>query len=94
MTFLVDFFGNVNLLVISHKQRIFTSILKFRSYQSQALKYLRNIIDSKINRTINYLCRKSRILMSIAYNNSATDMILTAFQETAFRVDGINVIYA
>ena len=60
----------------------------------QALKYLRNIIDSKINRTINYLCRKSRILMSIAYNNSATDMILTAFQGVAITVDGIDVIYA
>jgi len=32
--------------------------------------------------------------MSIAYNNSATDMTLTAFQGVAFRVDGINVIYA
>jgi len=27
--------------------------------------------------------------MSIAYNNRATDMILTAFQGVAFRVDGI-----
>ena len=32
--------------------------------------------------------------MSIAYNNRATDMILTAFQGVAFRIDGINVMYA
>jgi len=27
--------------------------------------------------------------MSTAYNNRATDMILTAFQVVAFRVDGL-----
>jgi len=32
--------------------------------------------------------------MSIAYNNSATDMILNVFQGVAFRIDGIDVIYA
>jgi len=32
--------------------------------------------------------------MTIVYNNSATDVILTAFQGLAFSVDGINVIYA
>jgi len=32
--------------------------------------------------------------MSIAYKNHAQDMVLTAFQGVAFRVDGINVIYA
>ena len=32
--------------------------------------------------------------MSIAQNNSATYMILTAFQGVTFRVDSINVIYA
>ena len=63
-------------------------------YQIQAVKYLRTIIGSKNNREINYLCRKPRVLMSIALNNSATYMILTAFQGVAFRVDGINVIYA
>ena len=31
--------------------------------------------------------------MNSAYNNLATDMILTAFHGVAFRVDGINVIY-
>jgi len=31
--------------------------------------------------------------MSIAYNNSATDMMLTAFQRVTFRAYGINVIY-
>jgi len=31
--------------------------------------------------------RKLRVLMSIAYNNSAIDMILTALQGVAFRVD-------
>src|SRR6218665_708931 len=83
--------GNVNLLVISQNQRTFTSTLKFRFYQIQALKYLRNIIGSKNNHTINYSCR-NLVLMSIAYNNSATDMILTAFQGVAFGVDGSNVI--
>ena len=42
------------------------STLKFRFYQIQALKYLRNIIGSKNNRKINYLCKKPRVLMSIA----------------------------
>src|SRR6218665_4184163 len=88
------FVDNVNLLVISQKQRIFTSSLKFRFYQIQALKYLRNIIDTKNNRTINYLSKKSRIFMSTAYNNPATDLILTAFPGVAFIVDGINLIYA
>jgi len=46
----------------------------------QALKCLRNIIDSKNNRPINYFCRKPSVLMSIAFNNRTTDMILTAFQ--------------
>jgi len=34
------------------------------------------------------------VLMSIAYNSRATNMILTDYQGLAFRVDGINVIFA
>src|SRR6218665_1049888 len=63
------FVDNVNLLVLSQKQRIFTSTLKFRFYQIQALKYLRNIIGNRNNCTINYLGRRPRVLMSIEYNN-------------------------